>query len=487
MNILNLLTKEKRIAGIEINNQIIRIAYFRPQKKFNRKTIINNIKNRTDDDLLLIEELIPANVIKNGVVQDKELLGKTLREIWLRLKLNSNYAIVSIPEDKIYSHIFPFPKTINEGQLKEAINLAIDFQLPIKKESAYVGSENAGDSNIINEVLISSIPKTIADDYIESLNYAGIKLLALESNLASIARSIKLKLGQATLITKQNANGSTIFILKDGSLRFSRNIPEESLKENSFVANEANRIKNSFESEKKTIIAKIEIIEAQVKDEYLKYKELNIVPKELQYKWLVSLGAMMRGEIPKGKDNHISLLPIGTKEAYSYQQITTFIVLIRNMIIGVSIFFLFTFIASYLFIFSLSQTINKTTKNIPSIRAPLDMVLKEARIKKVNELNETSKNILSKMPVWSILLDDINSRTIDGISISNFSVLSINDRVQTIGIAKDRDTLNLFKKSLQNSPYLSAIELPIANLEQKGNIPFSISFRLKDPNMLYYK
>lgn len=487
MNILNLLTKEKRIAGIEINNQVIRIAYFRPKKGFIKQTLVNNIKNNLEHDLLLIEEPISTNIVRDGIVLDKELLGKTLKDIWTRSKLNSNYVIVSIPEDKVYSHIFPFPKTVNENQLKEAIDLAINFQLPIKKNDAYIGYENAGDSHVVNEVLISAIPKKIADDYIESLNYAGIKVLALESHLASIARSIQLKLGQATLITKRNVNGATIFILKDASLRFSRNIPEENSKENDFIDNEADRIKNSFESEKKNMVVKIALSDAKIKEEYLKYTELNSVPKELQSKWLIALGTLIRGEIPKGKDNHISLLPIGTKEAYAYQQMTTFIVLIRNMTIGVSIFFLFTFISSYLFIFSLSQTLNKTNKNTPFLPAPADMVLKEARIKKINELNNTSKNILSEMPMWSILLDNINSLTIEGISISNFSISSINDSIQIIGIAKDRDTLNLFKKSIQSSTFLTNVELPIANLEQKGNIPFSMSFRLKNPNMLYYK
>lgn len=483
MNILNLLTKEKRIAGIEINNQVIRIAYFRPKKRFSGKALINN----QEHDLLLIEEPISTNIVRNGIVLDKELLGKTLKDIWTRSKLNSNYAIVSIPEDKIYSHIFPFPKTVNDNQLKEAIDLAINFQLPIKKSDAYIGYENAGDSHIVNEVLISAIPKKVADDYIESLNYAGIKVLALESHIASIARSIKLKLGQATLITKKNVNGATIFVLKDGSLRFSRNLPEENLKENDLILNESNRIKNSFESEKKTTVAEILLNDAKIKEEYLKYTELSAISEDLQSKWLIALGTAIRGEIPKGKDNHISLLPIGTKEAYAYQQMTTFIVLIRNLIIGVSIFFLFTFIASYLFIFSLSQTISKTNKNTPFTPAPPDMIQKEARIKKVNEINETSKNILSSMPMWSILLDDVNSRTIEGIMISNFSILSINDPIQIIGIAKDRETLNLFKKSLQSSMYLTNVELPIANLEQKGNIPFSMSFRLINPNMLYYK
>jgi Tfp pilus assembly protein PilN len=89
--------------------------------------------------------------------------------------------------------------------------------------------------------------------------------------------------------------------------------------------------------------------------------------------------------------------------------------------------------------------------------------------------------------MWEVLLDDINSRVVDGTLISNFSVSSINEPISITGTARDRNTLNQFKKSLQASTYLTAVELPITNLELKGDIPFSISFRVKDPNMLFYK
>jgi Tfp pilus assembly protein PilN len=98
-----------------------------------------------------------------------------------------------------------------------------------------------------------------------------------------------------------------------------------------------------------------------------------------------------------------------------------------------------------------------------------------------------SQSIISTTPNWSILIDEINSRTVDGIIISNFIAPSVNDIISISGMASNRDTLNQFKKKLQDSPYLTSVEMPITNLEQKGDIPFSVTFRIKDPSMLYYK
>lgn len=485
MNILNFLIKEKRIAGVEIGDQFIRVAYFRPRKRFSKK-IHSAQRGPTEHELVLIEEPLPANIILEGVVVDKEALGKVLRDIWTREKLNANYAIVAIPENKIYSHIFPFPKT-SEPQLEEAVNLAIDFQFPVKKSDMYIDWENAGDSNVINEVRISAISKTIADNYISALGYAGIKILALESHLASIARSIKVQLGQATLFIKRSSNEATIFITKDGIVCFSRVIPQILIKNDNFLLEESERVKTFFESERKIPVVLLPLEKAVVRDEYLEYLELNGVNLELQSEWLVALGAAIRGEIPKGQDNRISLLPIGTAQAYAYQRTTTFIGFIRNMTIGVSIFFLFAFLASYLFIFSISQTIGKASSNFLITPTSPDIIQKQELIKRTNLMTQTSAIILSTTPNWSILLEEINSRIIPGVLVTNFSATSVIDQMSITGIAKDRNTLNELKKSLQNSLYLTEVGLPITNLEQKGDIPFLISFRLKDPGMLYYK
>ena len=479
MNIFNLLTKKKSIVGLEISDNVLRLAFFRSKNKFNKKI------SPSQKELVLVEEIINGNIISEGIILDKESFSKILKNIWLKNKLKSSYVIVSVPEDKIYAHIFPFPKTANEIQLKEAIKLAIDFELPIKKDEVYISSENAGDSNIINEILISAIPKKIANDYISILNSAGIKILALESHLFSIARSIKSKFGQAELYVKTNPKESTIFILKDRSMRFSRTIPAIYAKDETFLNKEINHIKTWFEIEKNMSVTELSLPKASIRDNHLKYLEENGISQEMQSRWLIALGATMRGEIIEGQDNQISLMPIGTAEAYSYQKITIFITIIRNIIIGISIFFLLTFFATYLFVLSISKTTTKI--NLSNSLIYKDNLQKETWINNLNSITDNSSNILSNTPKWSILLDDINTHIIDGILISNFSVPSINEKIIITGIAKDRETLNKFKKSLQESSYLSSVDLPLTDLGQKGNIPFSISSNLKDPSMLYYK
>lgn len=503
MNAFNLLTKEKRVAGIEISDSVVRIAFLHPKvrsiwtskHKKSLATPTHENAKLNDFELVLIEEPIAANIITEGVVTDKALLGKTLKSIWTKAKLDTDYAIVGIPDDKIYSRIFSFPKTIGGSRLTEAMNLAISFQLPIKTEDAYLDWERTTGTTLTNEILLSTMPRSVADGYIEALDMAGIKTLAIESHLASIARAIKLKPGHMTILTKKTPDGATVFILKDGVLRFSRTFPSQFISEDKIQA-EVKKIRSAFESETKNASSRgaeddgkvevLDLLEADVRDDYAGYTEFSKT-KEVNFKWLVALGAVIRGQIPEDEDNLISLLPVGTEEAYAYQKATAFVTLIRNMTIGVSVFFVLAFLSAYFFVLSLSQNASRTIATLSASSFSPELLAKEAWIGNVNALTETATTLLSETPLWSKVVDEVNARTIDEVTISSFSAPSITEKMLVTGTAKNRAILNQLKRSFQNSTMFSEVDLPTTNVAQKDGIPFTISFRLKDPSAVYYK
>jgi len=475
MSILNIFTKERYVAGIEISDSIVRIALFRSNNKK------KNVENQNQDELILIEETISANIIADGVVLDVELLSKTLQDIWDKVKPGTDYAIVAIPDDKIYSKIFSFPKSVDGTRLTEAMRLAIGFQLPMKTEDIYLDWERTGGTSTTNEILLSTIPRTVADGYVEALEKAGIKIIALESHLASIARAVKSAPGTTTLFSKKTPDGATIFALKDDILRFSRTLPLRFVSEDQ-ISNEIEKVKTSFVSEGIGDVVVQEIADATVRDEYAGRVEITN-PKS---KWLVALGAAIRGKMPEGTDNLVSLLPIGTEEAYAYQRITSFALLMRNLIISVSMFFTVTYIATYFFMYSVLQNTSGQITTLSDSDTPLELIEKEQQIIDVNSITETGVLFLSQTPMWSTVLEEIAKITPDGITISMFSAPIFNEKMFFTGTAINRVTLNDYKKTLQESSLLSEVELPLTNLEKKEGIPFTISFRLKDPSGLYY-
>ena len=481
MNILNLLAKEKRMAGIEISDSVVRIAFLRPSKRSREeKALAANTSDARGDELVLIEESIVPNIIENGIVTDASLLSKTLKDIWVRANLDTSYAVVSIPDDAIYSRVFSFPRSVEGTRLTDAMRLAIGFQLPMKTTELYLDWERTPGTKTTNEILLSTIPRNVVKDYVQALEGAGIKPLALESRLASIARAVKTETGKPMLVTEKSPDGITIFILKNGVLRFSRTLPTHFFPENK-REEEIRKIKASYEAEHGEPLTDYDHDKLEITDAY----ERHLMP-EPRAKWLIAVGALMRAEIPEGTDNLISLLPVGTEEAYSYQKMTTFVVLLRNLTIGVSVFFVLAFLGAYIFMLSVSENANRTVATLSSSSISAEVLAKEAWIGHINALTETAQALITTTPLWSIVLTEVNARIIPGITVSSFAAPSLTDKMSLVGIAKDRDTLNQFKKHLQDSLLFSEVEIPLTNLEQRGDIPFSASLRLKDPRALYY-
>ncbi len=468
MNILNLLTEKKYIVGIEISDSFICVTYFKKNG------------GKQEDKLTIVNKPIENGVISSGEVKDKDVLVKSLKEIWSEEKLEKGYAIISIPEDKIYSHIFSFPDNITESQLHEAVLLAVELQLPFKKDEIYFGYEKINNKKNSKQVLVSAIRKEIADVYIEALDEAKISTLAIESHLASFVRSIKKRDDNKSMfIKKVNKDSATIFAIKDGNYYFSRTIP-------AIIANEdeIKKTKIAIESELNGELSKIDEFDIPIKDEYNKY--LNNQNEKVDVSTAISLGATMRGLMKPGTDYQISLLPMSTEETYKYQKTKIFITLIRNMIISISLFFILAFVFAYIFTYYISQKINHSLPVTPSYSVS-KINENDALIKEINSISTVSQLFLSDTVNWSIFLNELEKRTINGITISNLNVPSVNEKINMVGVSKDRETLNKFKKNLSESEYLTGIELPITNLEQKKDIPFSISFKIKNPQMLYYK
>jgi hypothetical protein len=482
MNIFNLLTKEKHVAGVEIDESVVRIAFFRPKKE---SVILPSLHTeaitKEENELILVEEVLPEGLVREGVVIDPEALGQALSTIWAKARLGTHYAIVAIPDDKIYSRIFTFPKALDEERIGEAMDLATSFQLPFEQAAIYSDWEIVGKTDTSSEVLFSAIPKEITQGFVTAFTLAGIKPLALESHLDSIARSIEGTQGIPVLYTKETETDASIFVVKDGYTRFSRAVPTRFVPKNKFKG-EVEKIKASFESSGTTMaIQNIET--AKIKADYLQFEELS----ENKSVWFVALGAAIRGTLPEGNDNLISLLPVKMEEAYSYQKAVTFTILVRNMTMGVAVFFTASFLAMYFVMLSLSQTANRSMASLSATPTSSELLAQEAVIKNVNELTLTTTSILSQTPVWSLLLDEFSKRIIPGITINSFAAHSLTEEITVSGQAMNREVLNQFKKTLQDSPMFTDVQLPITNLEQKESIPFSLRFKIRDPSTLYYK
>lgn len=433
MNLINVFTREEPIAGLEISETYLRLAILG----------------------LKVEEALTNGVSKT----------ESLKNLLKKSKTKVRYVIVSVPADNSYSRIFSFPKSLAGEKLEETMKLTVGFQLPVKLEDIYLDWEKVETKDKEkNEIFLAAMPKTTINDYINVLNAAELKPVAIELHPQSFLRVMDLENDKTVLVKMMSKTSVGIFIIKNRVLRFSRILPENFLDEAKLEL-EVRKITDFYESENGPIAQSIKFGEPD--------------------KWLISTGAATRGLLPRSKDTLISLMPIGTEQAYEFQKAVAFIEFLSSLAVGFAIFFSAAFLAIWLLIVSVQQQTLNQLEILSSLPLPQDTVELENKALKFNTLVNFSSDIIKTLPRWSFVIEELRLKTLPAISLTNVSLSSTSETINIIGIAKDRDQLNLFKKNLESSTLFREIILPLTNLEQEENIPFSISFKLKEPQKLY--
>lgn len=478
MNLFKFLTRNEPVLGMEISDSGIRLAFLHIKKE---KKGESKIEIKT-----LIETSLPNDAVISGKIKNRDIFLGTLSSLLKKIKPKIKYAVVSIPSDNVYSKLFSFPKTIGEEKLKETMHTISDFQLPHESKDIYSDWEE-GKENDNYLAFLAASDKRIIDEYLGVILEAGISPIAIETHQMSIVRALK-KAEKPYLGLVSYRDGVLAFIFKNGIIRFSRFLPKTFADKKNFDA-EVKKICDFYKAESGEAV-EISDFKDEKKAAKLGLAEGLILGQEANdatNKWLVALGAAMRGVMPRSEDVLVSLMPIGTEEAYENQKALAFAKFISNAVVAVSIFFIIIYAANLLLMISIGKNFSNQISALNSAPMDHDIVELENDARNFNELIAKVNGVISAMPEWSPLLEELKSRSVDGIAVSNLSLPSPADQMTIVGTASNRGQLNLYRKSLEESSWLTGVNMPLTNLAQKENIPFSITFRLKDPSSLNIK
>jgi hypothetical protein len=436
MEILKILTGEESIAGLEINGEYLRLTLLSRKNDAKEK---GKIKTEIK---LSIEEPLEAEIIAEGAVKNKPELIKSLQKLIAKSPEKIKNLIVSIPADNVYFRIFSFPKTVSETKIEEAMKLTIGFQLPAKPEDSYLDWEKL-ESPDQNEILLAVAPKNAVDAYLESLSSAGLNPVALEFHPLSLIRAVEFADNNPFLLKISSKDGIGIFIVKNKTLKFGRVLPKNFIAGEKILKEELQRIANYFETENNLPAKFLEINELKI------INALSADPLIKDNKWFTSVGAGLRGIIPRSQDTLISLMPLGTEQAYEYQKAVSFSELVSNMIIGLSIFFAVAYLGTWSLMFTIQQKISSQVENLSNIPFPQDAVEMEEKANNLNNLANTGYEITKILPRYSIILEELRSKIGPEIKIANITINAPEEPINVVGTAQNRPQLNAFKKSLE--------------------------------------
>lgn len=496
-DLLRFFTRDEIVVGLEISECFLRLAILELEKTKNG----NKTKNKKQTFQLrgIGEKSLKLGTIEDGEVKDKKALIEALKSLFGKAGIPISYVVASIPSSLVYSKVYSFPQTVAGEKLEEAMKLIIGFQLPFKAEDIYLDWEKT-ETGQSNEALLAIAHKRAVDKYIEALAEAGLKTVAVEFYGTSIARSINLKNGESALVLLEHKDGTQVHIVKKHIAKFSRFLPVKFSPDKKSLKGEAEKIVSFFEAEDKTVVSYFVAIneadkrnlpekllpsmkaEEMIAGDFVVHPDIKNSPE----KWLISSGAVIRGLLPRSEDNHISLMPMGTEEAYEKQKAVSSMKFLSSLVIGFCAFLVFAFVGVLAMMMSIESGFNKRLSVLNSLMINNSGAVLEQRAEKLNNFLAKAKTFLDFEPKWSEIVADLRSQvSVDsGITINNFSISPDGYSISLSGVSKNKTSLNSFKKKMDDSGLFSEIILPPIGLFQVDNIPFSLGFKFKKVPMI---
>lgn len=471
MNLTKFFTNEGDIAGLEINDSVLRLVFLKSKKNEPPKVKFSLEENITDGDF------------QGGVIKNPESFLKGLKNLLARAKPKIKFVIVSIPSDNIYAKVFSFPPGVVGERLDNSIKLATEFQLPKETDKVYLDWEKLPEADH-NMALLSLANRELINNLIAPIESAGLKILAVEYHQMSLARALTLPPDQAVMLIEKNQSGYIFSVIKNKAVRFLRGLPRERLR--SSLGSEAIRMRDYFEIEDsplKKIILLGDFSQNEV-DSLIKEKrdlEVSELPT-MDTVPPIALGAALRGLIPRSDDALISLMESGTEEAYVQKKALTFADFLTKISLIIAAFFVLAYAATWILVVRIEEDFNKQITVITSRPDQTAAVELENQLTKYNSRIGQTAVLVKEEISWSKLLTLINKTLPPGLTVTNVSAPSLTAPITLVGVSKDRPALKAFKKNLDETPELKDIVLPQTNLEKRSDIPFMASFNISDPS-----
>lgn len=183
------------------------------------------------------ETEIKPGVIESGEIKDQKSLTESIKQAVKKVKgekLRTNYAVVSLPEEKAFLQVIQLP-IIEEQELKEAAYYEAENNIPLPIGDVYLDSQIV--KPVIDhlnhfDVLIAAMPKKTVDPYIACIKNSGLIPKILETESQAISRAlVKNGISPFPLLIINIGPTKTCLIIFSGySLRFTSSIPTSSQK-----------------------------------------------------------------------------------------------------------------------------------------------------------------------------------------------------------------------------------------------------------------
>jgi Tfp pilus assembly protein PilN len=491
ISFLEKLTFRPLVGGLEINDSSIRFL-------------------RLDGGKIVTAALrLPPGIILDGKINDRQNFSSALKAIRSQLipsgKNQKIQAIVSLPASIVYSQSFGIPE-VNQEIMAETVDLNLRMISPIDLEKAYSDWQVIEDRANQKEILGVFAERVLVDEYEQCLRENGFLPVAFEFPALALNRLLRdlgptLDSVKPYLVVNITTDGLNFLIIKNGELYFNHFIFWRTLRGEkkqitlpdfkNILIEEVQKIINfgltnlkepfngsiiiasTLESEVEKIIQEVFIL----KSIPLRLKRF----PDFQTAWFVSLGAALRGLIPRRQDTLITLAGHNVVEEFYHEQSLSFISLWRNIFVVSFLILLMALGMIDVFFIQTGENVDKQLASLiinPQIQEVNELQIKAENFNRLVNLVTAAKQSNQK---WSSFFEQLNSLTGNQIIIERILIQSLMAPVKIQGQAESEKAAIDFKNALAAQSNFDKVDLPLASLRLAADrrVSFELSFVIK--------
>lgn len=163
---------------------------------------------------------------KTETEKDLAPLAAAIRKLYKEARIAGREVVLSIPESLAYTRSIKFP-LMTDAEIASAVKWEAEQYIPIPLNEAIIQhtvlsrNENVTPPDV--SVLLVAVSKKIVEKYIKSAEMAGLKPVAIETELIALSRSLGTP-DSTAIVVDIGATSTDIGIIKSSKLIISRSI-----------------------------------------------------------------------------------------------------------------------------------------------------------------------------------------------------------------------------------------------------------------------
>lgn len=506
-DIARFLRRQERIGGLLIQEEGIGLVVFDKIRE-------DGVEKMT----ILLHQFVPleAGVILEGKILKPEVLRSSMTSLYKEAtKASLESIILSVPSSLAQFSGLTFPTHLSRSEIDDAVRLAAESSFPLPTEKLYfdwVMPEAEHYAFQKQEVIVGFAEKNDINSYVDVVYQSGFSPVAVETHSMSVARLFPLAT-KARLVLFIEPSEVLAVVYDSGLPHLQFQIPKSVLEEGG--GNEdailekmaelcSHLIHSTASGDEHIVVKDIMVIPEDERSEKLRVlfekKKLPkfISPKEgfsfpvtpdtserdkLRGGLLVtSMGAALRGLLPRKLDTLISFMDIGTELAYERARLVSLVDLLQKFAMIFGGFMVAVFAAGLLFVNTLGRGAGEAVKEQASLPSEFTVV-RDAALS-FNQTVAAISEINQHMPRWEALFQAIDGLGNIGIIFRQIDVRP-GDKITVGGMARNRDALLLLKSTAEQSPVFSVDPLPLPLLLAGENTAFTLKLQLKESKKFF--